>query len=96
MKLADISGTKKKAYLKAKIEEPETHSKIKNIRDLYMGINDVKRGYQHRTNIVKDEKGNSVADTYSIAAGWKNYFSQILNYVGLMMLDTQKHTQQNH
>ena len=29
---------KKKAYLKAKIEELETNSKIKNIRDLYRGI----------------------------------------------------------
>jgi len=31
---------KQKAYLKAKIEELETDSKIKNIRVLYMGIND--------------------------------------------------------
>ena len=31
---------KKKAYLKAKIEELETNSKIKNIRDLYKGISD--------------------------------------------------------
>ena len=29
---------KKKAYLKAKIEELEANSKIKNIRDLYRGI----------------------------------------------------------
>jgi len=36
---------KKKAYLKRKIEELETNSKIKNIRDLYRGINDVKKGY---------------------------------------------------
>ena len=36
---------KKKAYLKAKIEELETNSKINNIRDLYRGINDVKKGY---------------------------------------------------
>jgi len=28
---------KKKAYLKAKIEELETNSKIKNIRDLHRG-----------------------------------------------------------
>ena len=33
---------KKKAYLKAKIEELETNSKINNTRDLYRGINDVK------------------------------------------------------
>jgi len=32
--LADISGTKKKAYLKAKIEELETNSKIKVLRTL--------------------------------------------------------------
>ena len=31
---------KKKAYLRAKIEELETNSKIQNIRDLYRGIND--------------------------------------------------------
>jgi hypothetical protein len=43
----------KKAYLKAKIEELETKSKINNIRDLYRGINDVKKGYQPRTGIVK-------------------------------------------
>jgi hypothetical protein len=49
--LADISGTKKKAYLKAKIEELETNSKMKNIRDLYRGISDFKKGYQPRNNI---------------------------------------------
>jgi len=48
----------KKAYLKAKTEELETNSKIKNIRDLYRGINDFKRGYKPRTNIVKDDKGD--------------------------------------
>ena len=34
---------KNKAYLKAKIEDLETNSKIKNIRDLYRGISDFKR-----------------------------------------------------
>jgi len=47
---------KKNAYRKAKIEELETNSKIKNIRDLYRGINDFKKGYQPRTNIVKMTK----------------------------------------
>jgi hypothetical protein len=35
---------KKKAHLRAKIEELVTNSKIQNIRDLYRGINDVKMG----------------------------------------------------
>ena len=34
---------KKKAYLRAKIEELETNSKINNIGDLYRGINDMKK-----------------------------------------------------
>jgi len=54
---------KKKAYLKAKIEELETNSKINNIRDLYRGINDFKKGYQPRTITVNDEKGDLVADS---------------------------------
>jgi len=54
---------KKKAYLRAKIEELETNSKIQNIRDLYRGISDFKEGYQPRCNIVKDEKGDLVADS---------------------------------
>ena len=38
--------SQKKAYLKAKIEEIETKSKIKNIRDMYRGISDFNKGYQ--------------------------------------------------
>jgi hypothetical protein len=65
---------KKKAYLKAKIEELETNSKINNIRDLYRVINDVKKVYQPRTRIVKVEKGDLVADSHNIMARWRNYF----------------------
>ena len=59
---------KKKAYLIAKIEELETNSKIKNIRDLYGVINDFKKGYQPRTNIVKDDNGDLVAESHHILA----------------------------
>ena len=47
--------------MKVKIEELETNSKINNVRDLERGINDFKKGYQPRTTIVKDEKGDLVA-----------------------------------
>jgi hypothetical protein len=49
---------------------------------LYRGINDFKKGYQPRTNIVKDDKGDLVADSHSILARWRNYFSQLLNVHG--------------
>jgi hypothetical protein len=50
---------------------------------LYRGINDVKKGYQPRTRIVKDEKGDLVADSHSIMVRWRNYFSQVLNVHGV-------------
>jgi len=74
---------KKKEYLRAKIEELEANSKINNIRDSYRGINDFKKGYQPRCNIVKDEKVDLVADTHSIVARWRNYFSQLFNVHGV-------------
>ena len=49
---------------------------------MYRGINDFKQGYQPRTIIVKDEKGDLVADSHSIMTRWKNYFSQLLNVHG--------------
>ena len=70
---------KKKAYLKVKIEELETNSKINKVRDLYRDINDFKKVYQSRSTVVKDEKGELVADPHRIMARWRNYFSQLLN-----------------
>ena len=63
--------------MRAKIEELETNSMIQNIRDLYSGINDFKKGYQPRCNIVKDEKGDLVADSHNIVDRWRNYYSQL-------------------
>jgi hypothetical protein len=45
--------TKKKKGISEKINELETNIKNKNIRDLYRGINEFKKGYQPRTNMVK-------------------------------------------
>jgi hypothetical protein len=90
---------RKEAYLKAKIEELETNSKINNIRDLYRGINDFKKVYQPRTVIVMDEKSELVADSHSIMARWRNYFSQVLNVHGVSdvrQAEIPKYTQRNH
>jgi hypothetical protein len=90
--LADIMGGGE-SYLRATIEELETNSKIKNIRDLYRGISDFKKGYLHRTNIVKDEQGDLVSDSHSILASWRNHFSQLLNVHGVKdVRQTELHT----
>ena len=65
------------------IDALETNSKIKNIRDFYSGISDFKNGYQPRTNIVKDKKGELVTDSHSILARWNNHFSELLNVRGV-------------
>ena len=83
MKLVDISGNKKKEYLKARLDELETNSKTKNIRDLHRGTNDFKKGCQPRTNIVKDKKNYLFTDSHSILARRMNYFSQLLNVRGV-------------
>jgi hypothetical protein len=60
---------------------------------LYRGINDFKKGYQPRTNVVKDEKGDLVADCHSILARWRNNFFQLLNVHGVNgVRQTEIHT----
>ena len=74
---------KKKEYLKAEIDELETNTKMKNIRDLCRDINDFKKGYQPRTNIVKDEKVDLLIDSHGILARWRKHFSQLFNVHGV-------------
>ena len=50
---------------------------------MYRGINDFKKGYQPRCNIVKDEKGDLVAYSHSIVTRWRNYISQLFNVHGV-------------
>jgi hypothetical protein len=57
-------SNEKREYLKDKINELATNSKNKNIRDfyVYIGINEIKSGYQARSNLVKDENGDLLID----------------------------------
>jgi hypothetical protein len=57
--------------LKDKINELESGSKINNIRGLYRGITEFKKGYQFRTNLVKDERGDLHANLHTIFNRWR-------------------------
>jgi len=83
MKLVHISEKKKRKYLKAKINELETNSTKWSIRYLYRAINDFKKGYQPKTKMVKDEKGDLVADRHSVLTRYRNCFPQLLNTHGV-------------
>jgi hypothetical protein len=69
--------------LKGKIKELETNNKNKNIRDLYRGINEFKKVYQPRINIIKDENGNLLVEPQIVLNRWKNFFNQVLNIHGV-------------
>jgi hypothetical protein len=75
-------GNKKREYLKGKITDIELNSTNKNIKDLYKGITVFKKGYQPKTNLVKDERCDLLADPKKFLTRWKNYFCQLLNVQG--------------
>jgi hypothetical protein len=75
VKPAGISEIKKREYLNDKMNLQMN----KNRRDLQRGINELKRGYQPRSNLVKDENGDLLSDSNNILNRWKNNFSQLLN-----------------
>jgi hypothetical protein len=60
---------KKREYLKGKINELESNSKNKGIRDLYRGITEFKKGYQPKTKLAEDEKSDVLADPDKIVNG---------------------------
>jgi hypothetical protein len=74
---------KKREYVKGEINELEANNKNKNIRDLYRGTNEFKKGYQPRINIIMDENGNLLADPQNVLNMWKNFFNQLLNVHGV-------------
>ncbi|PSN35187.1 hypothetical protein C0J52_22574 [Blattella germanica] len=73
---------KKREYLKEKINDLEINAKNRNIRELYQGIRIERKGFQARTNIIKNENGNMLADAKSILNRWGNFFNQLLNVHG--------------
>jgi hypothetical protein len=69
--------------VKAKMDGLETNSKTKNIRDVYRGISDFKKGYQPRTNILQDVKCDLVTDFRSILARQRKHFLRVFNVRGI-------------
>jgi hypothetical protein len=85
--------TKKREYLKDKINKFETNNKIKNIRDLCRGITEFKNGCRPRSNLVKKISNiDLLADSHSILNRWKNYFCQILNVEVSYVRQNEVHT----
>jgi hypothetical protein len=71
---------KKREYLKDRTNKLE--QKNKYIRYLCRSLNAFKKGYQPTTNMVKDERGDLLADLHKILNRWKNSFCRLLGGYG--------------
>jgi hypothetical protein len=75
-----VFRNKKKEYLKGKING--------------LATNEFKRGYQPRSNLVKDGIGDLLADSHNILNRWKNYFNvtvQVLIRFSAFIIYWRKH-----
>ncbi|XP_033231545.1 craniofacial development protein 2-like, partial [Belonocnema kinseyi] len=70
---------KKREWEKNEILAIENHKKQNNTREMYRGINSIRKGFQSRTDVIRDENGNLVADATEGLNLWKNYFDKLLN-----------------
>jgi hypothetical protein len=69
------------------------NSKNENIGDIYRYINEFKKGYQSRTDIMKEENSDLLADFYSILNRQKKYFGHMLNVHNIgEVTKTEMHT----
>ena len=56
--------------MKSKVNKLEKNSKIKNILEMYKGINEFSKWYQPHAYVMKKDDGTIVADTTSILSRW--------------------------
>jgi hypothetical protein len=50
---------------------------------MFRGINEFRKGYQPRINIIEDGNGDLLTDPHSVLNRWKNFFNQVLNVHGV-------------
>ena len=53
-----------------KIQEIEENGKTNNIRDLYKEVNSLRKGYQPRLGMVRNERGDLQVDPTKIIYVW--------------------------
>jgi hypothetical protein len=49
------------------------------LKMIYRVINEFKKGYQPRINIIKDENRNLLGDPQNVLNRWKHFFAHLIN-----------------
>ncbi|XP_063911999.1 putative autophagy-related protein 11 [Zophobas morio] len=70
---------KKRKYKERQLDEIEENYKIKEIRSMYHGLKQEKKGYQSSSVFYKNEKGELVGNEEKILELWQRYFDELLN-----------------
>ena len=61
------------------VKELEIDSRHHNSRNFFQRVKNWRKGFQPRTNIISDEKGQLMADSGRVVARWGQYFRGLLN-----------------
>jgi hypothetical protein len=92
VKPVQLSGTKRWNIWKKILMSFQQTVRIK-MSETCRDINKFKKVYQSRSNLVKDENNDLLADAHNILYRQKNYFCQILNVHGIDDIrQTERHT----
>ena len=78
-KLDSLQNRSDRTVEKNLIRRIETNSKENNPREMYRGINAIRKGFRSRAQLMKDENGDLVTNDNELLSLWKNYFDKLLN-----------------
>ncbi|XP_063912017.1 golgin subfamily A member 6-like protein 22 [Zophobas morio] len=70
---------KRRKYKERLLDEIEENYKNKEIRSMYQGLKQEKKGYQSSPVFYKNEKGELVRNEEKILELWQRYFDKLLN-----------------
>ena len=74
-----VHRRKKREYEKRILEELEIAYSTRDTRKFYRKLNDVKRGFQPRTSMVRKRNGEIASHQTDVIDTWKEHFDELLN-----------------
>lgn len=74
-----IIRQKKREFINTELDIIEQDRREGRIRKHYLGINKIKKGYQPRSQMIKDVDGKLLTNPNEVVKRWKEHFEQLLN-----------------
>lgn len=78
---------KKRQWAKEKLEQIEEMQNKKEVRAMFQGTREIKKGFQPRSSFCKDKAGCMIGDEKGIMERWVEYFEDLLNDTEEMILE---------